>query len=91
MVIPDGTETKACSIQHRHPVACLRNTPANLSTPVTQEGWRTGKVFLRESEESYNPAPRGGAMTQLLGNQVTLPSSTWSAPCHIGIGVITSL
>lgn len=44
MVIPDGTETKACSVQHRHPVACLGNTPANLSTPVTQEGLRTGKV-----------------------------------------------
>lgn len=25
MVMPEGTETKACSIQHRHPVAYLRN------------------------------------------------------------------
>lgn len=63
MVIPDGTETKACSIQHRHPVACLGNMPANLSKPVTQEGMRTGKVFIRESEGSCDPVPRGRAMT----------------------------
>lgn len=52
MVMPDGTETKACSVQHRHPVACLGNTPANLSTPVTQEGLRTGKVYPKKRAET---------------------------------------